>query len=127
MADPAPAPPHNPRGEVMPDFTVGAAMDYIATAQEACHLEEEVHQQQAEEDRGLREGAEHLRQAEAAQCHLEEEECQQEHPEGEGQPGSDRDAMLSTVASTFTFPKIGQELVSARTDYGITEYAMSAL
>ncbi|PIL27534.1 hypothetical protein GSI_10685 [Ganoderma sinense ZZ0214-1] len=153
MADPAPAPPRDPRSDVMPDYSVGSAAAYVvdlaarlsvtedqargfavanwnfehqsaveaweehqASFQEARRLEEEERQRQEEEARHLREEEERLRQAEEDQRRQEAEDARRE-----------REPNQEQTASTFTFPKIGQELVSTRADYGITEYALTAL
>ncbi|KAM5542008.1 hypothetical protein V8D89_004318 [Ganoderma adspersum] len=104
-------------------------------AQEARRLEEAERQWQDEEARRLRDEEELQRQEAEVRRTQEEEEHRREQElrqelharpadavqEGPATPGQ------AAAVSPFVFPTIGQELVSMKTDYGITEYATHVL
>lgn len=119
------------------------AWDKYQAVQDAHCLEEKELQRQAEEDQGHRDEEERQRQAEELRQTQEEEERRRERElrqELQDRPAhvetarsdphildSAPPALAMPAANTFVFPTIGQELVSNRTDYGITEYAVTTL
>ncbi|KAM5536388.1 hypothetical protein V8D89_009927 [Ganoderma adspersum] len=109
--------------------------EHQQAAQEARRLEEAERQRQDEEARHLRDEEElqrqeaEVRRTQEEEEHRREQELHQElhaHPADAVQEGPATPGQAAAV-SPFVFPTIGQELVSTKTDYGITEYATHVL